>query len=145
MFCVAQELCLYLDEERGGAPPLASSTTALCTDCGGPLSGASSSASGPPLPSRDEGDGSSSSTNNDESELSASTLADELKAVQARQQMYAYRDDDRLAMAKSGLNGECSGTPGEKITYRKPGRISACAITYPIRLHPDIRMHNHIS
>jgi hypothetical protein len=97
---------LYLDEERGGAPPLASSTTALCTDCGGPLSGASSSASGPPLPSRDEGDGSSSSTNNDESELSASTLADELKAVQARQQMYAYRDDDRLAMAKSGLNGE---------------------------------------
>jgi hypothetical protein len=109
-----------LDEERGGAPPLASSTT-LCTDCGGPLSGASSSASGPPLPSRDEGDGSSSSTNNDESELSASTLADELKAVQARQQMYGYRDDDRLAMAKSGLNGEC-GTPRD-ITILAAGAI----------------------
>lgn len=43
-----KELCLYLDEERGG--------NSICPSCG--------SAPGPPM--RDDGDGSSSSTNADE-------------------------------------------------------------------------------
>jgi hypothetical protein len=104
-----QELCLYLDEERGGSGGgggvLPGAT--VCTDCGGPLPGGGMSPpSLPPLPSRDEGDGSSSSTNNDESELSASNLVEELKAVQAREELY-YRDT-QLAAAKSGLNGKTS-------------------------------------
>ena len=51
-----QELCLYLDEERGGV--------ASCGECGGPASLAP--AAPPHLQPRDEGDGSSSSTNNDD-------------------------------------------------------------------------------
>jgi hypothetical protein len=83
-------LCLYLDEERGGGgaiPPPSSSGepgeelavgvgTSLCCECGGPAL-----ASPPAHPAlltatRDEGDGSSSSTNNDESEISGSNLVE---------------------------------------------------------------------
>ena len=83
-----QELCLYLDEERAG-------TVTVCTDCGGPC---------PPLhPAiqavRDEGDGSSSSTNNDETETAASNLVEELNAINAREKLY-------LKGNKMGLNGE---------------------------------------
>ena len=54
----------------------------------------------PPLQAvRDEGDGSSSSTNNDESEISASNLVEELNAVQAREKLY-------LKGNKMGLNGK---------------------------------------
>ena len=82
-------------------------TVTVCTDCGGPLP--KGGGLGPSsLPSRDDGDGSSSSTtNNDDSEtalFAAANLADELKAVQAREELYGYRGD--LAMAKSGLNGK---------------------------------------
>ena len=83
-----QELCLYLDEERTG-------TVTVCTDCGGPCP--------PPHPAiqavRDEGDGSSSSTNNDETETSASNLLEELNAINAREKLY-------LKGNKMGLNGE---------------------------------------
>ena len=83
-----QELCLYLDEERAG-------TVTVCTDCGGPCP--------PPHPTiqavRDEGDGSSSSTNNDETETSASNLLEELNAINAREKLY-------LKGNKMGLNGE---------------------------------------
>ena len=83
-----QELCLYLDEERAGQ-------VTVCTDCGGPCP--------PPHPAiqavRDEGDGSSSSTNNDETETSASNLLEELNAINAREKLY-------LKGNKMGLNGE---------------------------------------
>merc|ERR1719422_2187749 len=64
----------------------------VCTECGGPH---------PPLhpPVRDEGDGSSSSTNNDEAEISTSNLVDELNAVRAREKLY-------LKGNKMGLNDE---------------------------------------
>lgn len=75
----------------------------VCTECGGPLP-----APGPALPApssltsipRDEGDGSSSSTNNDEAEISASNLVEELNAVQAREKLY------KMGGNKMGLNGE---------------------------------------
>merc|ERR1719150_1609982 len=83
-----KELCLYLDEERTG-------TVSVCTDCGGPCP--------PPHPPiqavRDEGDGSSSSTNNDETETSASNLLEELNAINAREKLY-------LKGNKMGLNDE---------------------------------------
>lgn len=83
-----KELCLYLDEERAG-------TVTVCTDCGGPCP--------PPHPTiqavRDEGDGSSSSTNNDETETSASNLLEELNAINAREKLY-------LKGNKMGLNDE---------------------------------------
>jgi len=83
-----KELCLYLDEERAG-------TVTVCTDCGGPCP--------PPHPPiqavRDEGDGSSSSTNNDETETSASNLLEELNAINAREKLY-------LKGNKMGLNDE---------------------------------------
>lgn len=67
----------------------------VCSDCGGPLPPSHQS----PLQAvRDEGDGSSSSTNNDESEISASNLVEELNAVQAREKLY-------LKGNKMGLNG----------------------------------------
>lgn len=89
-----KELCLYLDEERGGA--------GVCIECGGP--------SPTPVPlvpgvlpgvgvPRDEGDGSSSSTNNDESEISGSNLVEELNAVNARESLYKNNN-------KIGLNDE---------------------------------------
>ena len=79
---------MYLDEERSGS-------LTVCTDCGGPMPPAH-----PPLQAvRDEGDGSSSSTNNDESEVSASNLVEELNAVQAREKLY-------LKGNKIGLNGK---------------------------------------
>ena len=66
----------------------------VCTDCGGPCP--------PPHPPiqavRDEGDGSSSSTNNDETETSASNLLEELNAINAREKLY-------LKGNKMGLNG----------------------------------------
>ena len=68
----------------------------VCTDCGGPL--AAPSHQSPLQAVRDEGDGSSSSTNNDESEISASNLVEELNAVQAREKLY-------LKGNKMGLNG----------------------------------------
>ena len=95
---LSQELCLYLDEERAGM-------VTVCTECGGPLP---APAPGPALPApssltsipRDEGDGSSSSTNNDEAEISASNLVEELNAVQAREKLY------KMGGNKMGLNGE---------------------------------------
>ena len=92
-----QELCLYLDEERAGC-------VSVCTECGGPMPLPPVPAPGPgPLQAvsavRDEGDGSSSSTNNDESEISASNLVEELNAVQAREKLY-------LKGNKMGLNGK---------------------------------------
>ena len=79
---------MYLDEERSGS-------MSVCTECGGPMPPPH-----PPLhpPVRDEGDGSSSSTNNDESEVSGSNLVEELNAVQAREKLY-------LKGNKIGLNG----------------------------------------
>ena len=66
----------------------------MCTECGGPLP-----PTHPPLQAvRDEGDGSSSSTNNDESEISGSNLVEELNAVNARENLY-------LKGNKTGLNG----------------------------------------
>ena len=57
-------------------------------------------APGPPVSAvRDEGDGSSSSTNNDEAEISTSNLVDELNAVRAREKLY-------LKGNKMGLNGK---------------------------------------
>lgn len=83
-----KELCLYLDEERAGG-------VTVCTECGGPLP-----PTHPPLQAvRDEGDGSSSSTNNDESEISGSNLVEELNAVNARENLY-------LKGNKMGLNDE---------------------------------------
>jgi len=83
-----KELCLYLDEERAGG-------VTVCTECGGPLP-----PTHPPLQAvRDEGDGSSSSTNNDESEISGSNLVEELNAVNARENLY-------LKGNKTGLNDE---------------------------------------
>ena len=68
----------------------------VCTDCGGPCP--------PPHPSiqavRDEGDGSSSSTNNDETETSASNLVDELNAINAREKLYLKGNK------MMGLNGD---------------------------------------
>ena len=79
---------MYLDEERSGS-------LTVCTDCGGPMP-----PTHPPLQAvRDEGDGSSSSTNNDEAEISASNLVDELNAVRAREKLY-------LKGNKMGLNGK---------------------------------------
>jgi len=79
---------LYLDEERAGG-------VTVCTECGGPLP-----PTHPPLQAvRDEGDGSSSSTNNDESEISGSNLVEELNAVNARENLY-------LKGNKMGLNDE---------------------------------------
>ena len=75
-----QELCLYLDEERAGG---GGGGGGLCEECGG---AGASSASPPglqPGPVRDEGDGSSSSTNNDESP--DPSLVEELTAVTARE------------------------------------------------------------
>jgi FtsZ-binding cell division protein ZapB len=83
-----KELCLYLDEERAGG-------VSVCTECGGPHT-----PTHPPLQAvRDEGDGSSSSTNNDESEISGSNLVEELNAVNARENLY-------LKGNKMGLNDE---------------------------------------
>ena len=66
----------------------------VCTECGGPLP-----PTHPPLQAvRDEGDGSSSSTNNDESEIFGSNLVEELNAVNARENSY-------LKGNKMGLNG----------------------------------------
>ena len=79
---------MYLDEERAGG-------VTVCTECGGPLPPTQS-----PLQAvRDEGDGSSSSTNNDESEISGSNLVEELNAVNARENLY-------LKGKQTGLNGE---------------------------------------
>lgn len=90
-----KELCLYLDEERGGA--------GVCSDCGGPSPTPAPLIPGelPGVPGvpRDEGDGSSSSTNNDESEISGSNLVEELNAVNARENMYKQT-------GKMGLNDE---------------------------------------
>lgn len=75
-----KELCLYLDEERAGG---GGGGGGLCEECGG---AGASSASPPglqPGPVRDEGDGSSSSTNNDESP--DPSLVEELTAVTARE------------------------------------------------------------
>lgn len=89
---LVQELCLYLDEERAGC-------VSVCTECGGPMP-LPPPAPGPPVSAvRDEGDGSSSSTNNDEAEISASNLVDELNAVRAREKLY-------LKGNKMGLNGK---------------------------------------
>lgn len=85
-----KELCLYLDEERSGG--------GVCKDCGGACSVV-------PLPVpglqaiRDEGDGSSSSTNNDESEVSLGRLVDGLSSPDA---MFF----SELKMQKLGLSDE---------------------------------------
>ena len=66
----------------------------VCTECGGPLP-----PTHPPFQAvREEGDGSSSSTNNDESEIFGSNQVEELNAVNAREILY-------LKGNKMGLNG----------------------------------------
>lgn len=85
-----KELCLYLDEERTGA--------GVCKLCGGP-GPELSPPPGVPREPRDEGDGSSSSTNNDDSETSSANLVEELDAVSMRERLYKESQ-------KVGLNDE---------------------------------------
>lgn len=85
-----KELCLYLDEERTGA--------GVCKDCGGPGLVPSPPPCVPNEP-RDEGDGSSSSTNNDDSETLSANLVEELDALSMRERLYKQSQ-------KVGLNDD---------------------------------------